>query len=115
MHMAFCHRNPKQCRYVLSLIAKLVASFSDLRRTGSAAYDLSCIAAGRCECFFEPCLHIYDYAAGAVILKEAGGRFTDLRKDRNPIETGCILASNGHLHELLCTLLTTEEIDLLDD
>ncbi len=46
----------------------------DLRRSGSAALDLCAIAAGRAELFFELRLQPWDYAAGALIVKEAGGR-----------------------------------------
>ena len=51
----------------------------DVRRTGSAAYDLCLVASGKTGMFFEPCLSLWDYAAGAVIVTEAGGRMTDLK------------------------------------
>lgn len=50
----------------------------DLRRSGSAAWDLCMVASGRTGLFVEPLLQLWDYAAGAVILTEAGGRITDL-------------------------------------
>lgn len=49
----------------------------DIRRTGSAALDLCYLAAGRADFFFELSLSPWDYAAGAFILKEAGGVATD--------------------------------------
>ena len=45
----------------------------DVRRSGSAAYDLCCIAAGRAELYFELRLQPWDYAAGSLIVTEAGG------------------------------------------
>ncbi len=51
----------------------------DMRRSGSAAYDLCMIASGRVGLFFEPLLQVWDYCAGAVIVQEAGGKVTDLR------------------------------------
>lgn len=45
----------------------------DIRRSGSAAWDLCCIAAGRCELFCELRLQPWDYAAGSLIISEAGG------------------------------------------
>ena len=45
----------------------------DLRRQGSAALDISYIAANRNVCFFECILSPWDYAAAGCILKEAGG------------------------------------------
>ena len=49
----------------------------DVRRSGSAALDLCTIAAGRAELFFELVLSPWDYAAGALIVKEAGGLVSD--------------------------------------
>jgi len=51
----------------------------DIRRTGSAAYDLCMVASGRVGLFFEPILQVWDYCAGALILEEAGGTVTDLK------------------------------------
>ena len=49
----------------------------DVRRSGSAALDLCTIAAGRAELFFELALSPWDYAAGALIVEEAGGLVSD--------------------------------------
>lgn len=50
----------------------------DLRRSGSAAYDICSVASGRAGMFFELRLCLWDYAAGACILEAAGGTITDL-------------------------------------
>ena len=50
----------------------------DIRRTGSAALDFCNIACGRTDVFFECRLSPWDFAAGAVIVKEAGGVITNL-------------------------------------
>ncbi len=49
----------------------------DVRRSGSAALDLCSVAAGRVELFFELSLSPWDYAAGALLVEEAGGIVTD--------------------------------------
>ena len=49
----------------------------DVRRSGSAAWDICQVACGVTGLFLEPVLQIWDYAAAAVILEEAGGRITD--------------------------------------
>lgn len=51
----------------------------DLRRSGSAALDLCMIASGRAEFFFELSLCPWDYAAGALLVEEAGGIVCDLQ------------------------------------
>ena len=50
----------------------------DIRRSGSAAWDLCLIASGRIGLFFEPLLCLWDFAAGACIVEEAGGKITDM-------------------------------------
>jgi len=51
---------------------------ADLRRSGSAAYDLCKVACGSTVLFFEMCLGLWDYCAGALIVTEAGGKICDI-------------------------------------
>ncbi len=53
----------------------------DIRRSGSAALDLSYLAAGRCEGFFEMVLSPWDYAAASVLIREAGGTIDAIAPD----------------------------------
>lgn len=67
----------------------------DVRRSGSAALDLCTIAAGRAELFFELQLSPWDYAAGTLIVKEAGGIVTTVEGTTITLDKPCsILASN---------------------
>ena len=50
---------------------------ADVRRSGSAALDLCAVAAGRADLFFELSLSPWDYAAGALVVEEAGGVVSD--------------------------------------
>ena len=50
-----------------------------LRRFGSAAVDLAYVACGRGEGFYEYGLSEWDVAAGAIIVREAGGKVTDFK------------------------------------
>ncbi len=68
----------------------------DVRRSGSAAFDLCSIAAGRAELFFELSLSPWDYAAGALIVEEAGGKVTTIEGKPLSLDRGCsVLATNG--------------------
>lgn len=81
----------------------------DLRRGGSAALDLCKIACGRAEVYFEYDLKPWDYAAGMLIVKEAGGVCTDFHGGKLPVvENGDILATNGIVHGEASELLTQE-------
>lgn len=68
----------------------------DIRRSGSAAIDLCSIAAGRAELYFELRLSPWDYAAGALIVQEAGGVVTTVDGDEITLDKPCsVLATNG--------------------
>ena len=60
-----------------SLMRKVFDHALDIRRSGSAALDLCYVAAGRCSIFFEYLLSPWDFAAGSLIVTEAGGVFSD--------------------------------------
>ncbi len=67
----------------------------DLRRIGTAALELCEVACGRTDIFFEMRLSPWDYAAGSLIVKEAGGKISmPLRTNEDYGEPNCILACN---------------------
>lgn len=76
-----------------------------LRRTGSAALDLCYVAAGRFDGFWEVRLNPWDMAAGAVIVREAGGRLTDFSGKDLSIYEQELVASNGQIHEAMLDIL----------
>jgi myo-inositol-1(or 4)-monophosphatase len=57
-----------------AVIATLLPQIRDIRRMGSAALDLCMVAAGKFDAYFEDNLHVWDWAAGALIAAEAGAR-----------------------------------------
>jgi myo-inositol-1(or 4)-monophosphatase len=75
-----------------------------VRRLGSAALELCYVAAGRLDGFWEPHLHAWDTAAGALIVEAAGGKVTNYAGGAFTPFFGEVVASNGLLHdELLAT------------
>ena len=76
-----------------------------VRRDGSAALNLSYVAAGRFEGFWELKLSPWDTAAGVLILTEAGGVVTDFAGRPFSIYGGQIVASNGRVHEAMLRVL----------
>lgn len=77
----------------------------DCRQLGSAALELSFVAAGRVESFMVPGLNAWDVAAGALFVKEAGGKVTDFMGQDWNLESKDILASNGRDHEGLLEII----------
>ena len=64
-----------------ALCRELFDACADVRRCGSSALDLSYIAAGRYDAFFELVLSPWDYAAGALLITEAGGVISQANGD----------------------------------
>jgi myo-inositol-1(or 4)-monophosphatase len=72
-----------------------------VRRLGSAALGTAYVAAGRLDAFVSHVIQPWDIAAGVVLVREAGGRITNLRSTQYNLYTRNILASNGLIHEEL--------------
>jgi myo-inositol-1(or 4)-monophosphatase len=79
---------------------QLAMASHGVRRTGSAALDLSYVAAGRLDFFWEFGLKPWDMAAGALLVQEAGGRVSDMTgAPLSVTASDNILADNGALHD----------------
>ncbi len=76
-----------------------------IRRLGSAAMDLSYVAAGRFDGFWEVHLNPWDMAAGMLFVREAGGKVTDFHGKDSTIYTPQVLASNGIIHPAMLDVL----------
>lgn len=91
----------KDFAQTLSTFTKLSQSGFTLRCSGSAALDLAYVAAGRLDATWYHKLNLWDLAAGALLVTEAGGRFSSETGESFDVENGSILASNGLLHKEL--------------
>ena len=63
---------------------KVFTDCADIRRLGSAALELAYVVAGRIDAYFERSLKPWDYAAGMLLVEEAGGKVTDYKG--NPVD-----------------------------
>jgi myo-inositol-1(or 4)-monophosphatase len=63
------------------------------------------VAAGRYDGYWERELQLWDMAAGALIVKEAGGLVQAVRADQDPLESGAILCANGALFDHFAKLI----------
>ena len=89
----------------LDHFVKFAFKVQGLRRTGSAALDLCYVAAGRFDGFWEVSLNPWDIAAGSVLVREAGGQLTNFPGHDLSIYGQELVASNGHLHQAMLTVL----------
>ena len=91
---------------------RIALAAAGVRRMGAAALDLAYAACGRLDGFWELHLSPWDVAAGALLVREAGGRVSDFSgaEDLDAILEGRnIIASNGRIHEEIRSRLSTPE------
>ena len=78
----------------LAGLGRMIERSAGVRRPGSAALDLAYVAAGRFDGFWEHSLKPWDIAAGALLIREAGGIVSSLDGSERYLETGDVLAGN---------------------
>ena len=85
---------PERREFQGGMLQHILPRIGDIRRFGSAALDLCWLATGRVDAFYEEGLNLWDYAAGSLIVSEAGGilRTVNLAHDIN-----LLLATNARL------------------
>lgn len=88
----------------LKVFNKVIGHSRGVRRSGSAAYDLCCVASGVYEGYWETNLKPWDTAAGSLIVREAGGRVTDYSGNEYDVSLKEILATNSRVHSKLLAL-----------
>ncbi|HET8567886.1 MAG TPA: inositol monophosphatase family protein [Candidatus Limnocylindria bacterium] len=85
---------------------ELIARIRDLRRTGSAALDLAYVASGRVDAYVETVASPWDWAAGRLLVTEAGGRATDVPGVRAGVPGIC--ASGAGIHDALLAIVSVQ-------
>ena len=108
------HQNPNIFFY-----HQLTLHTHGVRRAGSAALDLCCVACGRYDGFWEFNLNPWDTAAGVLIVQEAGGMVTDFRGGPFQLHSRETMASNGLVHPALLNefeqILSGQDLEPLPD
>jgi len=98
----------KDFRYLdayTEMFKSMIKKTAGLRRPGSAALDLAYLACGRIDGFWEIGLNSWDIAAGALLVREAGGIITDFSANEDYLENGNVIAGNPKVfNQILKTL-----------
>ena len=91
----------------LDIMREVYAGCVDIRRSGSCAVDLCYLSRGVCELFFEFRTFPWDFAAGVILLREAGGVITDLDGVDMKLDRACpiIAANNEENHKKLLKIV----------
>jgi myo-inositol-1(or 4)-monophosphatase len=97
--------NPQSITLYTDVLNKIHEDIIGIRIIGSPALSLAYVAAGRLEAYWDNDLHPWQCAAGALIVREAGGIVTDLSGGETYLEKGNILATNMKIARQLLPLL----------
>ena len=84
-------------------IKEVFLKSQDIRRSGSAAIDLAMVSAGRTDAFLERNLKLWDFAAGWLLIKEAGGAVTNFSGEalKTELSGDVVTGTEGVVRELL--------------
>lgn len=92
----------------LRMFANAIENSAGVRRPGSAALDLAYVAAGRTDGFWETGLSAWDMAAGALMVREAGGIVSGLDGSEDYLESGHVLAGTPKIYAALAKLFAQD-------
>lgn len=95
--MCYPHPKPEEALDVGKKVAMLSTAVGGIRKSGSAALDLAYLAAGRVDMCLTNKLRIWDYAAGVLLISEAGGLVTDWQGGEDYAKEGKLFAAHPKL------------------
>ncbi len=108
----YCHGSTeKDMRRAIKYYTYQKLQGFDCRQLGSAALELAYVASGRVESIMIPGANSWDIAAGALLVKEAGGMVTDFFGQEWNLDSVDILASNGKVHREILRVINNKQIN----
>lgn len=103
----FPYREGAETKLWLKTFAALMPRAQSVHRTGSSVLDLAYVACGRYDGFWELGLQEWDIAAGALLVKEAGGFVSDISGSTDIFKSGNLVAGTPKVHEKLSHIVNT--------
>ncbi len=104
--LTFCHGNTvKDIRRSIKVYGSFKLRCADMRQLGSGVLECGMVAFGSTEDIMTPGANLYDVAAGALMVEEAGGKVTDFKGEKWNTKSKDIVCSNGHIHNQLLKYL----------
>lgn len=95
----------EEFEWVLASMRQILPNCRDIRRLGSAALDLCYVARGTFDGYYEIALKPWDYAAGMLIVQEAGALVSDIRGAAVAFSDNTVVAANPLLHGQILSAL----------
>ena len=101
----FPYRKGAETKFWLRTFAAIMPRAQSIHRTGSSVLDLAYIACGRYDGFWELGLKEWDIAAGALLVREAGGIISDIDGTTDAFKSGNVIAGTPRIHEKIQHIL----------
>lgn len=95
------YRDFRYMENYMGMLKDLIQDTAGIRRPGSAALDFAYVACGRTDGFWELGLSEWDFAAGALLVREAGGLVTDIAGGEQFLDTGNVIAGGIKVHNAM--------------
>ena len=92
----------------MNMLVSAMKNTAGVRRAGAAALDLCYVACGRFDAFWETGLKSWDLAAGALIIREAGGIISGLDGSEDFLDTGHVLTGTPKIYSALARLFAPD-------
>lgn len=102
----FPYKRDEDLAASFDLLKYCIENCRGVRRLGSAALDLAYVASGKIDLYYERSLNIWDLAAGALLVSEAGGVITDYNGKGNYLQKGSLISSNSFLHSEMLKVIS---------
>lgn len=99
MASGFAYDRRERAALYLRFVQRMLERSQGFRRTGSAAMDLTLVALGQLDGFWEFNLKPWDVAAGWLLVEEAGGKVTDVGGGPLDLARPHVVATNGRIHD----------------
>ena len=109
-YLFYCEGGERDRRRTGAALAAVYPGVVDIRKLGSAGLETAWVAAGKGEGYFTMQIEPWDVAAGVLLVREAGGKVTDLRGGEWVVERGDLLFSNGKVHTPMLELLAAHAV-----
>lgn len=107
---AFPTRHRERMGAYLEIFNRLINHCADMRRSGSAALDLCYVACGRFDGYLEQGLKPWDFAAGELIVREAGGLVSDFAGENDYRQSGNVVAANPQILRALIKICDPQSL-----
>jgi len=112
--ITFCHgRDRDSVAQIIDIFGRLKTMNDRVRQVGAASLELCYVACGRTGCFLMPGMNAWDVAAGAMVVREAGGKVSDFQNRPFNMKSRSVLAANRDLHGKVLALLQKPPVQVL--